>query len=305
MKSEIKLSVLSLTALLNLQGTFAAEDQSHERLNKTIEQLSALSLNDQIDAIANDSALSSYQMINQNWTYIKIPADFRTDSTSWEAKETTVKTELDVTNISYFLWNHITQPCLPEALKNILCSSTRTECVNAFRIVKLQILSNILGNEKMNVLIATLNSKGKKTETYDFISTLSWSFQSQCEENYQGVYFMSFVNIPWYPKYKPTGNAGNHNVIKLADGRFIGFDPIFFSQPRTYDELERHMYEEFISNQDVVGHNKEEFARFCQVLEEDGGFESFKRLRRQYQSVNKPFRFDVSKIVTFIKTGTL
>ena len=94
-------------------------------------------------------------------------------------------------------------------------------------------------------------------------------------------------------------NAINHNVFRLPNGEYIGFDPDFFTQSQSYDELERYMFEALTSNEYVQENKVGEHKDFCEKLT----FEEFRSQRRAYQANFAPYTLDITKINRFIGTG--
>ncbi|MBA4749857.1 MAG: hypothetical protein H2057_04460 [Alphaproteobacteria bacterium] len=294
MNYRILFPLIALTSLSDIPLTYASApdlESEEENVNKRA-PLDQTALNLMADASIQDS----YQKIHAHWQYATTPESFATNSPYWTVQRVTLD---DGKETAVPIWQSETAPLMKTALEDILQSSSHLDCLSASRMAKSKLIVHTLGSHKTHHLVEITKDTGKKPNSYDFLSVFSWSFQTECSEDFQGVYFMSFVNIPWYEKYKPTGNAGNHNVVRLSDRTFMGFDPAFFSHPRTYDELEYHMYEEFISADHLVDEEKDEYQAFCHVLADDGGFDSFKRLRREHQKKFQPYRFDLAKINYF------
>lgn len=295
MNFRIFLPLIALTSLAEVPLTYASapvlarEDDDinkHPPLNQT-----ALNLT------ADASILDSYKKIHAHWQYTLTPESAKTDSAYWEVKLVDLD---DGQSAPCLTWQCEKAPLMKTALEDILQASSHLDCLSAYRIAKGKLILDTLGSSKTQDLIEITKASGKQSDSYNFLSTFSWSFQTECTEDFQGLYFISFVNVPWYDKYKPTGNAGNHNVVRLSDGTFMGFDPVFFSRPRTYDELEYHMYEEFISSDHIADKLKEEYQAFCRLIDSEGGFDCFKNLRRPHQQKFRPYRFDLSKVTYFM-----
>jgi hypothetical protein len=298
MNFRIFLPLIAFASLAEVSLTYASAPvlaREDDDINKR-PPLNQTALNLTADA----SILDSYQKIHAHWQYASTPESATTDSVYWEVKLVDLD---DGQSAPCLTWQCERAPLMKTALEDILQASSHLDCLSAYRIAKGKLILDTLGSFKTQKRIDVIRTSDEDTNSANFLSTFSWSFQTECTEDFQGVYFMSFVNIPWYDKYKPTGNAGNHNVVRLSDGTFMGFDPVFFSRPRTYDDLERHMYEEFISPDHLANEEIEEYQQFCKVLEENGGLEVFKRLRRKYQTQFRPYRFDLEKITDFIKSG--
>lgn len=310
MKLSVKIYVLAFMVACGIQYTFASEHFSEEGLYH--QQVMAMmvfldqSINQQsINQIGDASALDSYEKINAKWNSMKDLTDLKTDSESWKRKEVQIDKGWYKSRKQRLLWEPEIQPSFGKAVISIIDSNTCAECLMASHMVRIKIISDILGDELMEQLVNTFQFNKIDLRSFDFIQILSSAFQTPCEENFQGVCFMSFANIEYYPLYKPNGYFQNHNVIKLSDGTFIGFDPEFFTHPRTYDDLERYMYDEFISSKDVKEGMEEKHKSFCKGLEARGGFDDFKRLRKSEQEKCPPYRFDVSKFKHFMLTGEL
>lgn len=248
-----------------------------------------------LDSVVTSSLLSSYDLINKNWTYGKSTELAQTDAPSWEA----CLTSTNRGDITFLSWNREVEPSLSKAVHEILGSTTRAECANASKISKIRIFDDLLGYGLFGDLVEVVSKQAQTP--FQFMHKLSWCFQTPCELSFKGVYALPFVNIPAYNYFKPWGDAQNHNVFKLADGRFIGFDPAFFTTPKTYDELERHMYDVFISTDHVSDEKAELHKTFCSQLT----FEKFQVMRRQHQSEVPAYRFDADKIRHFFETGKL
>ncbi len=249
-----------------------------------------------VDSVVTSSLLSSYDQINKNWTYAKSTELVKADAPSWKANSTSTNNNKEIT---FLAWDQETEPSLSKAVRDVLASTTRAECANASKISKIRIFDDLLGDGLFSDLVVQISKQSKSP--FQFMHTLSWCFQTPCDLSFKGVYALPFINITEYSHFKPQGDAQNHNVFKLADGRFVGFDPVFFNVPRTYDELERHMYDVFISADHISDEKVALHKMFCSQLT----FEKFQVTRRQDQSQIPAYRFDVDKIELFIQTGKL
>ncbi|MBX9805816.1 MAG: hypothetical protein K2Y18_08715 [Alphaproteobacteria bacterium] len=284
MKSII-LSILILFSITN--GSNAAQSEDfHDHV------ISENGLN----KAATQSALHSYDLINKNWAYAIQPADFTAGVDCWR---TDVIPTPQHGNVPVIVWDQAKEPQMGVALDCLLGSKTRAECLNALKIVKVRIIASLLGKESFNDLITTLLKRNDAPHI--FFHKLAWSFQTLCTSDFKGFCVMSFVNIPEYVAFKPKGDARNHNVIRLCDGNFIGFDPMFFQEARTYDDLEKYMYDLFVSERFVEPGLIAEHKAFC----DDLTFEKFQVLRREYQSKQATYAFDLQKIADFVEKGKI
>ena len=249
----------------------------------------------QLNEIADESALSSYAAINKNWGYrTNFFHSMKTDANEWEAA---AHTNLNGLNF-IFKWNQEKQPNYGKALTSILHSKTVAECATASDIARMKIIYDILGNYNGEVIgKAITQAYGSEQACCAFLPGM---LQTKCEEDFKGTGFYGFINLPQYGYFKPQGSYRNHNVIRLSNGKFIGFDPGFFTEPKTYQELEEHMYKAFIRKKYVALDKVAEHEEFCKNL----NFYSYRLVRGAYQVLTtKPYRFNVRLINHFKETG--
>lgn len=131
------------------------------------------------------------------------------------------------------------------------------DCSNAARCVRLYMICQILGKDKALALTSHIRNQHSNS-SFNFMNALSWSFLEKAESvEEQGIYCFPFVNIEKYPYFKPDGMARNHNVVRLLDKTYFGFDPRFFDSSKNYEEVENLLYDCFIKQEDVVLVKKE------------------------------------------------
>jgi len=158
------------------------------------------------------------------------------------------------------------------------------DCSNAARIVRLKMICDLLGKEKTAQW--AMYTSNTSTSAYDFMHKLGWSFfdeRSYSDDFSVGISFFSFLNIKKYGELKPDGFAVSHNVARFSDGTFLGFDPDFFAEgPRSYEEVEEELYEDFINPRRVREEDRENHQDYCEILTP----EIFKVMRRKHQKTN-------------------
>ncbi len=214
-----------------------------------------------------------YRRINSNWSYTGETEHVgRTDS--W--KELTAKTANGTT--SMVAWDFQKQPSFTAALNEIISSKLIMECSNAARIARLALLNSVLEDKGMHDWALSLL---KKNSCFDLMSELSWKFfeKSANDDTLGKFYAYPFVNLPEYASLK-DGPDGNHNIVRLPDGLYVGFAPDFFTEPRTHDDLVGYLFNKFTSTTDIRKGKEAEHARFCTWLT----LEKFKQIRAAYQA---------------------
>lgn len=241
---------------------------------------------------ASKAAQQAYISINQNWSYPHnntIPVD---TTPSWE--RLTVNTNAGLT--SMVMWNFEQQPSISEALDEIIKTNLCMECSNAARIVRLALISSIVGDQGMLQLVKDLQKRG--LSGFNLMNQLSWQFFERTPGLGEGIYAFPFVNIPEYPMYK-NGADANHNVIRLSDSKFIGFDPEFFTEPRTYDEVTEFLYTQFTDSKNLIPAQERNHKEFIQELT----FNKFEESRVNYQNTVGYFVFNMLAAEKYAKTA--
>ncbi len=249
---------------------------------------------------ADEKASSVYQSINKNWRYPE-GSEEMTPSKSSKIISTTVAEG----QVSALVWDSESEPDLSAALEEIVSAKLVTECANAARIARLSVLSHLLGKEKMDDLIDKVKRRLEDSKTYteyNFMAELSWSFCKKTTDlSGDGMYPYAFVNHPSYRTYKPTGDAANYNVIRLSTGQYFSFNPEFFTEPKSYEELEAHLLTMFTNDEFVDGATKRQHKIYCKRLNPG----RFKTERLKHQEKVGYSKFDFNAISRFIETGEL
>ena len=216
-----------------------------------------------------------YRRINSNWSYPKDKVTKVQITDSWQ--ELTVNTVKCPTSIA--AWDFEKQPSFTKALDEITNGKLVMECSNAARILRMALVHSVLGDEAMLSLARQLNIKHPKSR-FNVMSDLSWIFFEAVKEIVGGKFYaVPFVNLPEYGQFK-DGADGNHNVLKLPNGLYIGFAPDFFAEPKTNAELERYLFERFTDQNDIIEGKKAEHAQFCTGM----SLKKFKAMRADYQA---------------------
>ncbi|MBM3633260.1 MAG: hypothetical protein FJX03_06115 [Alphaproteobacteria bacterium] len=149
---------------------------------------------------------------------------------------------------------------------------------------------------KLSQVTEQLKVKGLNTE-FNVVSQLSWSFYSKVSSLKEGEFYaIAFTNIPQYNQLKCSFDA-NHNVIRLANGLFIGFAPDFFTEPRTEKELLTYLYSKFTEKKDLIPGKEKEHEEFCREL----SFETFVKQRQAHQLKLGYFAFSLDEAVKYSK----
>jgi hypothetical protein len=237
-----------------------------------------------------------YQHINSNWNYPEKNTTTVQTSPSWDVLN--VNTSNGWTSMAR--WNPLKQEKFSLALNEITSSKLIMECSNAARIARLALLGLILGDNalmtKLSQVTEQLKVKGLNTE-FNVASQLSWSFYSKVSSLKEGEFYaIAFTNIPQYNQLKCSFDA-NHNVIRLANGLFIGFAPDFFTEPRTEKELLTYLYTKFTEKKDLIPGKEKEHEEFCREL----SFETFVKQRQAHQLKLGYFAFSLDEAVKYSK----
>ena len=249
---------------------------------------------------AEESIRSSYALINQNWRY---PKNNKTrfsppKNTAW--KEFLSKTTSGT--MSMLFWDGAMGINLLKSVNTLLnTEGLEMDCSNAARIVRLKLLCDLLGGKKAEQWALRINLTSNSA--YSFMHRLGWSFfdeKAYDDDVSTGTAFFSFLNVKQYGELKPDGFAISHNVARFTDGTFLGFDPDFFAEePRTYEEVEMELYNDFINPKRVKKEDLESHKQYCKRLTP----ENFKGMRRNYQGKSKIAVLNLEKVSNFIETG--
>lgn len=194
-------------------------------------------------------------------------------------------------------WNHEKQPCLVEALEEIFNARLIMDCSNAARLVRLYMICKMLGEEKTSELISSKRIQHPDSQ-FNFMSALSWSFLEKVEGTEEdGIYCFPFANIEKYSEYKPGGHSISHNIVRLLDNKgYLGFEPSFFTSPKSYEELEQLLYNCFIMPEDVVPGKEAAHQKYSAIVK----MPVFQRLRKVYQKEVGFYKLNVGKVKSFM-----
>lgn len=248
------------------------------------------------DQEADKAARSAYARINKNWKYPKNDKTPVSSTLSWE--EISVVTNAGPT--SMVCWSPEKQPHLREALEEIFnAKDLIMDCSNAARLVRLYMICQMLGEEKTLELTDSVRTQHPESQ-FNFMNALSWSFLDRVESvEERGIYCFPFVNIEKYPEFKPAGNARNHNVVRLLDGTYFGFEPDFFDSPKNYGEVERLLYSCFIDQEGVDKGKEKQHQKYSNILQNN--FQNFASMREAYQKKVGFYKFNMEKVKSFIE----
>jgi hypothetical protein len=257
-----------------------------------------------INAIARADAVikESYSLINKNWKYSLGNVWTLNGLLSWTLKEKEEENiDGSLVRSPALIWNQDIQPDLKKAIESLLTKNgILMECLTAARIVRIQIIINLLGTKKTLELVHLLRNRHKSE--FDFMNALPWAFHSRVKDcKGEGIHFYSFLNVPEYVFWKPNGPDHNHNVVRLSDGNYLGFAPEFFTEPKTFEELEQYLYDRLVDTQFVP---EEAVARHQEYMR-SVTFGQFQSLRRLYQSQIGYYRIDLEALRRFIEKGEL
>lgn len=242
--------------------------------------------------IASNKATSVFKKINENWQYVSNSTAISSKlPESWKAQK--VNTGKDV--ISALIWRNDKQLNLVSAIHEIINYKMECECANAARIARLAIICSVLGKEGTNRwLLKNINS----TLDFNLFQNLSWAFAEKTDNFEQtGIYLVPFVNIKEYKVYKPDGSDACFNLIRLNNGKFIGFASIFRKGEKSFDEVEKFTYECFISSMDVESSLIEKHKQYVKKLT----FEEYKNKRRSYQNEIGYYKLNLVPMIKLAK----
>ncbi len=127
--------------------------------------------------------------------------------------------------------------------------------------------------------------------------TLSWSFLEKVgSPKEDGIYCFPFANIEKYTEFKPHGHTRSHNIIRLLDKGYLGFEPSFFTSPKSHEDLEKLLYDCFIATEDVASGKEAAHQQYATTVQ----LPVFKRLREVYQEKFGFYKFNMDKVRSFI-----
>lgn len=230
--------------------------------------------------------------INANWTYQALDNTSKWNNTTSWSKQYLQSPSGEIA--CELFWNHVKQPSFKKALNEIIGTHVPTECITVARILRLALVTLVIGEDKLLSLVSNLIAI-QEDKNFPIMHDLSWHFFPKVEhDNHDAFYAYPFVNIREYDIYK-VGNHKNHNVIKLPDSSYIGFAPTFFYANRTQQKLEQYLFDEFMNDKDIRQGMESQHAAFCKTLT----FESFKEARLKYQKSVGYFIFDETRAENF------
>lgn len=213
---------------------------------------------------------------------------------------TVVNVETNSGNTSAIVWNRLKEPDLKTAINQLVDSELVMECSNAARIVRLGVLRELLGHDKMNTLVkdvSTILMKKRQFTLYNFMAALSWKFYEGVRSINEGEFYaFPFVNSRLYAELKPNGDESNHNVVCLTNGTYVGFAPGFFEQSKTYEEMEERLYTVLMDDSFLREEDKARHSDRCKKL----SFDVFKAQRSSFQK-NYPYnRLNLQAVLDYI-----
>ena len=91
----------------------------------------------------------------------------------------------------------------------------------------------------------------------------------------------------------------NHNVVRLLDETYFGFDPRFFGSSKNHEEVEKLLCDCFIKPEDVE--REEEHKKYVQTLQSNPLI--FATMRESYQRREGFYKFNMEKVKSFIEEG--
>lgn len=255
---------------------------------------------EELEQKADMAARSAYARLNKNWKYPENHTIHVSFTPSWEEKA------VETTGgwVSMVSWNSEKQPHLPRALEEIFdAEALIMDCSNAARLVRLYMICQMLGEEKTLDLVSHIRAQYPDSP-FNFMNALSWSFLEKVENvDGRGIYCFPFVNIEKYSYFKSGGNAINHNVVRLLDNTYLGFDPSFFCVPKNYGEVEQCLYKCFIKEDDVDLKKEEEHKKYSKILQSD--LKIFVAQREKYQKKFGYYKFNMQKVHSFLTKGKI
>jgi hypothetical protein len=293
-KEEIKMSKPKLylpllaSAAMNISNVYASSAAAvaagDALLADAIRTASSSASSTSTDASTPSKIEEIGYRMNKNWSYpsnATLPVE-ATDS--W--KLLTVDTARGTT--SMVAWDFEKQHSFTEALDEITNSKLIMECSNIARIMRMSLVHSVLGDKAMLDLARRLQKKHKGS-LFNVMSDLSWEFfkkSAACASDGK-FYAAPFVNLPEYGQFK-DGADGNHNIIRLPNGLYIGFAPDFFTKIRTNDEVVRYLFDTFTSQTNLIKGKETEHAKFCTGLT----LKKFRQLREEHQAENGYYVFN-------------
>jgi len=274
------MKILSFTLFLCLSSLDFLKGVTIEELNQT----------------ADKAARSAYTRINKNWKYPNGVDKDTSLPTAWE----NVVIETTAGPTRFLSWRADKQSNLKDALEELFDKEgLTTECSNAARLVRLYVLCNILTPQKTTALISQTRQRYPDSE-FNFMNQLSWSFIAQTQHTEDvGIYCFPFVNLEKYPEFKPNGPDRNHNVVRLLDKTYLGFEPNFFSLPKTDEEVEQLLFERFIEPKDVAPSQEETHTKYSGIISKTPAL--FRKMRADYQAQTGFFKLDMTAVKLFLE----
>ena len=251
---------------------------------------------EELNELADKAARSAYSLINKNWKYPAAEDKEASLPLSWKYEEITTTAG----STRFLSWKHEKQPDLKVALEELFnIEGLTTECSNAARLVRLYVFCSILTPQKTTALISQARQEYLHSE-FNFMNQLSWSFIHGTKHTEdEGIYCFPFVNLEKYPTFKPNGADRNHNVVRMLDQTYLGFEPNFFSSPKTEEQVEQLLLERFIESKDVDSSQKEAHLQYSEIIKKTP--ELFRQMRTKYQGQTGFFKFNMQAVKSFLE----
>lgn len=251
-----------------------------------------------------ETVKATYALINQNWSYPAGGEIGCTNSVYWET--TTVycpcitdgKTNTQLIrglslNIDKVKKYHIFRGIIPvpvfdisEAFDDLLNCKAILECTLAAKTVQIACIRHLLGTPIFNYY-ATLFYQTIDEKSIFFMHLPDYFLEVIQKEEAPIGTFTAITNLPEYSLYKITGPSQQHNVFRLDGDSYIGFDPVLFKEgPRSLENIENLLFEEFIRTDDVTNHHTQHLEIAHKYQSEKKTFDAE---RRHYQNQNNVY----------------
>jgi hypothetical protein len=228
-----------------------------------------------------------YQQINKNWQYplhAKTPVEA---TSSWKV----INVQTNVGFTSAVAWNYEKQPKFSVALEELISTKLVMDCSNAARIARLALINCEVGDEGMLKLCSLIKIKNSEITDFNLINQMSWSYFKKTDSLQDGhFYAFPCVNLPDYPQYK-DGFDAIHNIIRLPNRMYWGFDPAYFVKPQSHDALVQFLFEKITEPKNIKPGKEKAHSEFCEKL----SFEEFVKCRQVYQLQVGHFVFDLKQ----------
>ncbi|MDP1723491.1 MAG: hypothetical protein Q8L85_02170 [Alphaproteobacteria bacterium] len=251
---------------------------------------------EQVDEIVNQKAKETFDLINENWSYLQNLDDLNTASVFWipALAKPSINSAIYPT-----LKLNDTQCDIIEAFRDLPTKPAHLECTIVVKLVKNLCLLELLGEDKFNEWLQILpKTTGRHPSDPLFFHVIPDRFFVLGGDT--GFYYVA--NHSGYTTIKPKGIGCGYNGFLFQNQQFISFDPVHFKETKSIEETQHILFEDIMSDENV------EKINLHQVLKKqyagDDSFTNFcQDCLEEKQKTQPIWKFNADKINAFMDNG--